>query len=81
MQDTLLCRAMVEASSMSRSKDIELAQDTYLRPGPLGLHQRQEGQHACLLLLIQTQTQGQGQMQSRGVWGPLLAWATENQPW
>ena len=81
MQDTLLSLAMVQASSMSRSKDTELAQDTYLRPGPLGLHQRQPGQHACLHLLVQTQTQGQGQMQSRGVWGPLQAWQQESHPW
>ncbi len=81
MQNTLLSWAMVDASSMSTSKDTELTQDTYLRPGPLELHQRQVGWHACLHLLVQAQTHGQGQMQSRGVWGPLQAWATENQPW
>lgn len=57
----------------------------YLHPGPLGLHQRQVGQHACLHLLVQTERQGKGQMQGREVKGkgqmqggevkgPLQAW-------
>ncbi len=46
----------------------------YLHPGPLGLHQRQGGQHACLHLLIQIQRQVKRQMQGREVKGPLQAW-------
>ena len=46
----------------------------YLRPGPLGLQQRQGGQHACLHLLVQPHKQVKGQMQRREVKGPLQAW-------
>ncbi len=46
----------------------------YLHPEPLGLHQRQVGQHACLHRLVQTQKQVKGRMQQRQVKGPLWAW-------